>query len=91
MAKGECILYPCYFNVAYRRSEGRKVPCHLGAKAPVLADIERALKRLGVKYRIEDHHHPAHWARREGRIVAENTGPKTAFIRKVAQKLGVKR
>jgi signal recognition particle subunit SRP19 len=91
MAEGECILYPCYFNAAFRRSEGRKVPRSLGTKAPVLTDIERALKRLGVKYRIEENHHPAHWARREGRIVAECASSKTAFIKKVAQKLEMKR
>jgi signal recognition particle subunit SRP19 len=38
---------------------------------------------------VEDKHHPAHWARREGRIVAEWTERKEALIRKVAQKLEV--
>jgi len=91
MAEGECTLYPCYFNAAYKRSEGRKVPRGLAAKAPVLTDVERALRRLGIQYRVEDHHHPAHWARREGRIIAECKGSRTAFIKKVAQKLEVKR
>jgi signal recognition particle subunit SRP19 len=87
MAQGECILYPCYFNAGYSRDEGRRVPRSLASKAPVLADLERALKRLGVKYRVEEHHHPAHWARREGRIIADWTTGKEALIRKVAQKL----
>jgi signal recognition particle subunit SRP19 len=60
-------------------------------KAPVISDIERALKRAGVTCRIEDHHHPAHWMRREGRIVAEWHEGKEALIKKVIQRLEVKR
>jgi signal recognition particle subunit SRP19 len=62
-----------------------------GAKAPVISDLERALKRAGVTFRIEEHHHPAHWMRREGRIVAEWHEGKEALIKKVAQRLEVKR
>jgi signal recognition particle subunit SRP19 len=87
MAQGECILYPCYFNAGYSRVEGRRVSRNLASKAPVLVDLERALKRLGVKYRVEEHHHPAHWARKEGRVVAEWIGGKETLIKKVAQKL----
>jgi signal recognition particle subunit SRP19 len=60
-------------------------------KAPVVNDLERALKRAGIPFRIEEHHHPAHWMRREGRIVAEWQDGKEALIRKVAQRLEVKR
>ena len=91
MAEGECILYPCYFNAGYSRCEGRRVPRSLGAKAPVLTDIERALRRVGVKYRVEEHHHPAHWVRREGRIIAEWKESKETLIRKVAQRLEVRK
>jgi signal recognition particle subunit SRP19 len=91
MVQGERILYPCYFNAAYSREEGRRVPRNLGAKAPVITDLERALERIGVKFRVEELHHPAHWARREGRIVAEWTGGKEALIKKVAQKLAVRK
>ncbi|MDD1692840.1 MAG: signal recognition particle protein Srp19 [Methanoregula sp.] len=62
-----------------------------GAKAPVVSDLERALKRAGIPFRIEEHHHPAHWMRRECRIVAEWQDGKEALIRKVAQRLEVKR
>ena len=91
MAEGERVLYPCYFNAGYLRSEGRRVPRTLAVKAPVLSDLERALKRMRVKYRVETHHHPAHWARREGRIVAEWKDTKEALIKKVAHNLEVKR
>jgi signal recognition particle subunit SRP19 len=91
MAAGERILYPCYFNAAYSRAEGRRVPRSLGVKGPVLTDLERALKRSNITFRVEDHHHPAHWTRREGRIVAEWTESKEKLIRKIAQKLEVRK
>ena len=91
MAAGECILYPCYFNAAYPRALGRRVSRNLGVKGPVLTDLERALRKLGIPFRAEDHHHPAHWTRREGRVIAEWTGHKQALIRKVAQKLEVRK
>ena len=87
MAAGECIIYPCYFNAAYSRSEGRRVPRGIGVKAPVLTDLERALRKAGIPFRAEDKHHPAHWTRREGRLVVEWREKKELLIRKVAQRL----
>ncbi len=87
MAAGECILYPCYFNAAYSRAEGRRVPRSLGVKAPVLTDLERALKKAGIAFRVEDKHHPAYWARREGRLIVVWKEKKELLIRKVAQKM----
>jgi signal recognition particle subunit SRP19 len=91
MVQGECILYPCYFNAAYSRRQGRRVSLSRGVKAPVINDLERALKRIGVTFRIEERHHPAHWMRREGRVVAMWQEGKEALIKKVAQRLEVKR
>ena len=90
-AQGECTLYPCYFNAGYSRVEGRRVKKSLAVKAPVLTDLERALKRSGITYRVEDKHHPGHWARKEGRVVAEWSEGKEELIRKVAQKLEAKK
>lgn len=87
----EHILYPCYFNATLQRRQGRRIPYHAGGKAPSLADIERSLRQLGIKFRVEDHHHPAYWMRREGRIVAEWKESKGSLIRKVAQRMGEKR
>ena len=87
----ERILYPCYFNATLQLREGRRVPHHDGGKVPSLTDIERALKQLGIKFRAEDHHHPAHWMRHEGRIIVEWKGSKGDLIRKVAKQTGGKR
>ena len=91
MVQGECILYPCYFNAAYSRRQGRRVSLSRVAKAPVINDLERALKSIGVTFRTEEHHHPAHWMRREDRVVVIWQESKEALIKKVAQRLEVKR
>ena len=87
----ECMLYPCYFNAALTRRQGRRVPHQGTAKVPSLADIERALKRSGLKFRTEAQHHPAHWERHEGRVVVEWKKGKGVLIKKVAQHLGGKK
>lgn len=87
----ECILYPCYFNAALNRRQGRRVPRQNAAKAPSLAELERVLKRSGIKFHAEGHHHPAHWERHEGRVVVEWKKSKEALIKKVAQQLGGRR
>jgi signal recognition particle subunit SRP19 len=83
----ERILYPCYFDVTLQRREGRRVPKNLGVKSPELPAIEAALRRMKVPHRVEAHHHPARWAEREGRVVAEWEGSKEDLIRKVARDL----
>ena len=84
----ERILYPCYFDVTLQRREGRRVPKNLGVKSPDLPAIEAVLRKMKVPYRLEGHHHPARWAEREGRIVAEWEGNKEDLIRRVAKRLG---
>jgi signal recognition particle subunit SRP19 len=56
-----------------------------------VTDIERALKKAGVHCRVEEHHHPSHWTRHEGRVIAEWSDKKEALIRKVAQKMEVRK
>jgi signal recognition particle subunit SRP19 len=56
-----------------------------------VTDIERALRKAGVPCRVEEHHHSSHWTRHEGRVIAEWTDKKEALIRKVAQKLEVRK
>ncbi len=85
--KGQRILYPCYFNSSLRRSEGRRVAKSRAVKDPTLADLERALKRSGVPYRVEQKPHPAHWWRREGRLVVQWGQSKEQLLKQVAARL----
>ena len=88
---GERILYPCYFDAALERSSGRRVPRTLAVKGPTLQDLERALKRERLTFRAEEKNHPAHWPKREGRLIVAWEGSKEALLRRVAKGLEVKR
>lgn len=88
--KGERVLYPCYFNVNLQRKEGRRVSRSRGIRNAGLAELEHAAKKAGLSYRIEEKHHPAHWWRREGRIVVVWDGSKELLLKKVAARMEVK-
>ncbi len=85
------VLYPCYFNAALDRRQGRRVPLGLAQKGVTMQDLERALKRVGVRYRIEAGSHPAHWYRRDGRAVVAWNESKEALLRRVAAALEPKK
>jgi signal recognition particle subunit SRP19 len=89
--KGERILYPCYFDLARRRSEGRRVPKATAVSDPGLADLERAAKKLGVTFRTEAKPHPAQWMKREGRLVVAWEGSKEELLKNMAKKMERKR
>lgn len=88
--KGERILYPCYFNAALQRNEGRRVPRSRSIKNPVMADIVQAAKKAGLTFRVEEKHHPSCWWRREGRMVVMWDGSKESLLKKVAFRLEAK-
>jgi signal recognition particle subunit SRP19 len=84
----ERIIYPCYFDATLMRREGRRVPRNSAVKSPTLQELESALRRMKVQYRLEDHHHPAQWADRRGRIVVEWEGSKERLLKTIAGQLG---
>jgi len=88
---GECILYPCYFDASLGRSSGRRVPATLAVKGATIQDLERALKRERLPFRTEERSHPAHWHKREGRLIVRWEGKKEELLRRVAKALNVKR
>ncbi|MCQ1538569.1 signal recognition particle protein Srp19 [Methanocalculus taiwanensis] len=82
------ILYPCYFNPSLTRAEGRRINTTYALKAPKIQEIERAARQVGAtNTEIEPHSHPAHWFRREGRLVLDWNGSKESLIKKVSRKL----
>lgn len=89
--ENERVLYPCYFNAALERRQGRRVPLGLAQKGVAMQDLERALKKNGLRYRVEPASHPGHWHRHEGRAVVAWTGSKEALLRRVASALEPKK
>ncbi len=81
----ERILYPCYFDAALLRREGRRVPRSMAVKNPTLADLEVALRQLKIAYQTGEQHHPGHWVERGGRVAADWSESKELLIKRVAQ------
>jgi hypothetical protein len=48
-----------------------------------------ALKREHLKFRAEEKSHPAHWHKREGRLIVTWDGKKEELLRRVAKALGL--
>jgi signal recognition particle subunit SRP19 len=85
--KNERILYPCYFNAALMRQEGRRVSRSRAVKEPTLADIEKAAKKSGLTCRPEQKHHPAYWWKKEGRLVVNWDKSKEQLLKTIAARL----
>ena len=83
--KGERVLYPCYFNASITRGEGRRVSRRLAVKSPTLGNLERALRKVRLTYRVEQKHHPAMWDKKEGRVIVTWKESKEKLLKRVAQ------
>lgn len=84
----ERTLYPCYFDSALTRREGRRVSQDLARETPKTRAIHKAAKKSGLSARIEENaHHPAFWWKQEGRVIVEWKGTKEELMKKIAQKL----
>ncbi|HJJ30415.1 MAG TPA: signal recognition particle subunit SRP19/SEC65 family protein [Methanocorpusculum sp.] len=83
-------LYPCYFDAALTRNEGRRVAKSLAVSSPNMAMISRAAKVGGITVLEEerDAHHPAQWHKAGGRIRVEYAKSKEDLLKTVAKKLG---
>jgi signal recognition particle subunit SRP19 len=82
--KGERIIYPCYFNATLKRSEGRRVPRSRAFPDPTILDLEKAARKCGIRFRVEQKSHPAFWRRREGRIVVSWEKGKETLLKKIS-------
>ena len=82
--KGQRILYPCYFDSALTRDDGRRVSRSRAIKEPTIGDIEKAVKRCHLRYRTEQKSHPAYWWKHEGRIVVSWEQGKEKLLATVA-------
>ncbi|MFC7136086.1 signal recognition particle subunit SRP19 [Halobaculum litoreum] len=49
----ENVLYPAYFDAAYTRAEGRRVPEDLAVAEPTVDEIAKAVQQVGYDAKIE--------------------------------------
>ena len=81
-------IWPQYLDKNLTLSEGRKVSKEIAVADPSISDIERALKRLGLKYSIDkERAYPGKWYEKSGRILVEWEDTKLELLKEVSLKI----
>lgn len=81
-------IWPQYLDKNLSLKEGRKVSMEYAVAEPSISDIERALKRLGLKYTIDkERAYPGKWYEKSGRILVEWEGTKLDLLKEVSLKI----
>ncbi|MDR2867007.1 MAG: signal recognition particle subunit SRP19/SEC65 family protein [Methanomassiliicoccaceae archaeon] len=81
------VLWPEYFEVGRKRSQGRRVPKELCVKEPSLDIIAKAAAILDLEYEIFDNAaYPANWSAKRGCVrVEKGKMKKSKLLLKVGQ------
>ena len=81
-------IWPQYLDKNLSLKEGRKISKEDWVKDPKLNEIEKALKRLGLKYNVQkERSYPGKWYEKSGRILVEWDKTKLELIREVSLKI----
>ncbi len=78
------IIYQSYFDRKYSKKQGRKVPRSL-ASDPTPENIELALKRLNLKYELQNNSYPKHWSTDKIRFYIETNRKKGDLLKEIAK------
>jgi signal recognition particle subunit SRP19 len=81
-------IWPQYLDKNLSLSQGRKVSKEIAVKEPNLTEIERALKRMGLKYSMQkEFSYPGKWYEKSGRVLVEWEGTKLELLKEVSLKI----
>ncbi len=83
--KGKLVIWPSYIDKSKSRSKGRIISKKKSIKDPQLTEIETAAAKLDLGPEVEaDKRYPKSWWEMSGRVLVDNTEPKTVTARKIA-------
>ncbi|MEA1984496.1 MAG: signal recognition particle protein Srp19 [Euryarchaeota archaeon] len=83
--EGKLVIWPVYIDRTRSRSHGRIISKKRSVKEPGLKEIEEAARGLQLNPRVEaDKAYPRYWWEKSGRVLVDNTEPKTVIARKIA-------
>ena len=78
-------IWPQYLDKNLSLSEGRKISLEDSVKEPSINEIERALKRLNLKYSLQkENAYPGKWYEKSGRVLVEWEGTNLELIHTVS-------
>lgn len=81
-------IWPQYLDKNLSLKEGRKISKEDCVKEPTINEIEKALKRLGLKYELEkERAYPGKWYDKSGRALVEWDKTKLELIREISFKI----
>jgi signal recognition particle subunit SRP19 len=83
--KGKLVIWPVYIDKTRSRSKGRIISRKSSVDGPTLLEIGSAARKLGMNPEVEaDKAYPKSWWESKGRVLIDNSAPKTALARKIA-------
>lgn len=81
------VIYPEYFDLRLKRSEGRKVPASEAVKSPNIDELSSILSKLGCDFSISESRHPGNWASSKGCLRVMTQFSKTQLLHKLGSGL----
>ena len=81
-------VWPQYLDKKLTLKEVRKIAKIDAVSDPTISDVERAVKRLGLKYELQkDVAYPGKWYEKSGKILVEWEGTKLELIRAISSEI----
>lgn len=85
------VFWLTYFDSELKRSEGRRVPLSSATRAPTLAELAEACRRLNIQPQPQPGEYPSRPGRDSGYVSVMKSGPKHGALMKIAKELSVVR
>lgn len=81
-------IWPQYLDKNLTLGEGRKISKEAAVASPTIAEIEKALKRLGLSYNVQkERSYPGKWYEKSGRVLVEYDNTKLELIKEISLKI----
>jgi signal recognition particle subunit SEC65 len=88
---GRYIFWLDYFDSELKRSQGRRVPVSAATRAPSLAELAEACRRLNLQPHPQAARYPSRPGKESGYVSVMRAPPKHALFLKIAKELSVVR
>jgi len=80
-----------YFDSELKRGEGRRVPLNTATRAPTIAELAEACRRLNLQPESQSARHPSRPLKESGYVSVIKASPKQGLLLKIARELSVVR
>jgi signal recognition particle subunit SRP19 len=82
--RGKLVIWPAYIDKTKSRRDGRIVSRKTSVESPTINEINQAAQKLGLNPEVEaDKAYPRSWWEIKGRVLIDNTAPKTHLSRRI--------